>query len=94
MIEGITFLLECIDLVLIMVAILGSLYIKMFVLPEIERNRDQIKKLTVDNMRLGSRVRILESREMRGQVDKVQFEIVHLHPDELEAPHFPSKEGF
>lgn len=60
--EGMIFILECISMVLIMVAILGSLYIKLFVVNELDRLRDKTSHLSSEVEQLKAKQRVYEKR--------------------------------
>lgn len=85
--DGLIFMLEIISMILVMVAILGSLYIKMILLPDIESHHEQIRKLTAANTHLEARVKVLEKRAMnREPVDKVV--ITHEYAPDKDAPNY------
>jgi len=86
MTERMVFLLEIIDMVLIMVAVIGSLYIKMILIPDIESHHNQLRKLTADCAHLESRIRILEKRAMTAAPEKLV--IAHEYAPDKDAPKF------
>lgn len=74
MTNKIVFMLEIICMILVMVAILGSLYIKLFIMPELERLREGNEHLAAELVQLQARQKVYEKRLMKVQVpEKVVF---------------------
>lgn len=86
MTESIIFMLEIIDMVLIMATVLGAVYIKVFIVNELDLLRKNVGHLAADNEQLKAKQRVYEKRLIKMTTPE---EIVFKHEySERNAPEF------
>lgn len=89
MIDSMVFMLEIIDMVLIMAAVIGAAYIKLFVVNELDELHGKVEHLAAENEQLKAKQRVYEKRLIKMHTPE---EIVFKH--EYSERNSPTYGGF